>query len=587
MCCKLLRCSAQAMKLRLFPCIVLACAITFSIVAVLLHILQRVDGQYPFQGVEIMAADAEVHYTARVREIYDGFWQTGNTFYADLKHTPYMQPPFPEMIPAYVARALGVDPVPVFVLFSALCAFALLLVTTGALTALTGDAWASLLATCTLLFAGFFLGAPWDLGKVLSGSGGFEPLRFSRVINPLWTVPWFFGAVWLVAAWLRTRKFALLLCSAIPLLVLVYSYVYAWSYIAAALVMLLCWYAVKRDMLRAKHLTYCAVLVTLCSIPYGLHVLETISHPFYPESALRQGVITTHAPMFSAWFIPVALTIALTYKRWPTTWPFVTTLLLAGVVVLNQQILTGRALVAHHYHWYFFHPLASLCFLALAYSLVGHWKPVQRIRTPLFVVVLTVAVLLGIRYQSLAYATARDHWGRQQQLAPVLAYIDQHFGTGTVVYSPSVAVMDLVAVHTSADVYTSGNANQYLVPVARARDVFFFDLWVRGKTPEDIRQEFPTTLRSALGSALYSIHFREQYGSYQAVPDDVVAENILAYERYSALSDSAKISKHRIDVLVLADDIQQTPAVRTLLSASRETLRQNGYSVRILHDVAK
>jgi hypothetical protein len=97
-----------------FECIVILIAAVFAVVTVLPHILQRTDTRFAFRGVEIMPADAEIHYAARMREIYDGYWQTGGVFYAGFKHQPFLQPPFPEAVPALLAKFSGFNPVLVF-----------------------------------------------------------------------------------------------------------------------------------------------------------------------------------------------------------------------------------------------------------------------------------------------------------------------------------------------------------------------------------------------------------------------------------------------------------------------------------------
>ena len=335
------------MNIRTFHAAVVLCALAFAGVTVLPHALQRHDAQYPFRGVEIMAADAEIHYTARMREIYDGFWQTGNTFYSEPKDQPYLQPPFPEMVPATIARWTHQDPVLTFTVFSGVSALFLVVIMTGALTALTGAAWESLLAVCALLFAGFLLGAPWDLGRFLAGAGAFEPLRFTRPINPLWTAPWFFAAVWLAALWVRGRRGALAAC-VLPLTILVYSYVYAWSYLAVALGLLTLWYACRRDWPRVKDLCLCGAVTGALSLPYVLHLLETMKNPLYADSALRLGLSVSHTPVLGVWVVIGLAVVAAARKRWSATWPLVAALIIGGILAMNQHVLTGKFIVPPH-----------------------------------------------------------------------------------------------------------------------------------------------------------------------------------------------------------------------------------------------
>ncbi len=291
-----------------FPIAAVLCALVFSGAVLLPHILQRLDAASHFRGVEIMPTDAEIHYAARVREIFDGFWKTANTYYSAPKDQPFLQPPLPEAVPAVFARLTGIDPVRSFVGFAVVCAFVLLLTMVGAMTALTGRRWESLLAVCALVFVGALLGAPWDIGKFLSGTGGFEALRFSRPINPLWSGIWFLACVWLTALWTRRRDRKLLLWCVPCLAVVVYSYVYAWSFLAASLALLTLWYAVRRDWARVLDLCMCGGLVALAAVPYLLQVASAMRHPLYAESSARIGLVLSHAPLVGVWTV-IALVV--------------------------------------------------------------------------------------------------------------------------------------------------------------------------------------------------------------------------------------------------------------------------------------
>jgi hypothetical protein len=111
----------------------------------------------------------------------------------------------------------------------------------------------------------------------------------------------------------------------------------------------------------------------------------------------------------------------------------------------------------------------------------------------------------------------------------------------------------------------------------------FFDLWLQGVSLAQAEKEFPTSMRSSVGSAIYGIHFREQYGSYNAVPDAFIDEMLRDYAAYLRLSDLEKIRAYRIDFLVLPQDARVTPALKTLLSLSTEVFAADGWTVRQMH----
>lgn len=556
-----------------------ALALLFAVAALSLHVLQRIDTEFPFQGIAMMATDAEGHYAARVREVYDGFYATGNVFYSAPKDTPYLQPPLPEMVPAFLARLLHLEPVTVFILWKAVCAFVLFLTMTGCMRALTERRWESLMAVTVLLFAGALLGAPWDIGTYLFGSADFiEPLRYVRPINPLWTVCWFFAAVWLLALWTKRRSLRSMIAAALVTVVLVYSYVYAWTYVGAALLFLSLWSLRKRDWLRIRDLAFFALVVSLLGLPYFLHVVATVQHSFYAESAMRLGLVLLREPVFGVWAFLFLLVSAIAVWRRSACSPLILSLALGGLLALNQQLITGHFIVPHHYHWYFLHPLASMLTLIVLFEFTGRtFLRSSSLHSIAGSALIIFSVLFGFLHQYRAYQSSRVFWGGLQPLTPMLREIDRTLHAGQVVFSPQMMVMDLIPVYSSADVYAATNANNYIVPLRRARDVYFFRLWLQGLTPEQARKEFPTTRRGELSSWLYAIYYRELLGSYAAIPDDLVAEHTAAYEKYFALSTRQKLSLYPLDFIVTTPSDPETPALRLILSRAEKVFEANGY----------
>lgn len=558
-----------------------ALALLFAVAVLWLHLLQRTDRQYPFQGIEMMATDAEGHYAARTREVYDGFFATGNVFYSSPKNQPYLQPPLPEMVPAFLARLLHAEPVSVFILWKAVCAVVLFWMMAGCMRALTGRPWESLIAVSALLFAGALLGAPWDIVRYIVGTNDFmEPLRYSRPINPLWTDCWFFAAVWLLALWTKRCSSSLIIAVALVTVVMVYSYVYAWTYIGASLLFLSLWHLKNRDWLRIRDLTLYALIVGLLGLPYFLHVAATTHHPLYAESAIRIGLVPLRQPVFGVWmFLFLALAAVAAWRR-NICWPLMLSLALGGLLALNQQLITGQSIVPHHYYWYFLHPLASMLMLTFFFEMAGGTVlRSQRVRAAVGSVVVLCAVAFGFLHQYRAYQSSRAFFGSLQPLAPLLREVDRILRPGQVVFSPQRIVMDLVPIYSSADVYAATNANNYLAPLKRARDVYFFHLWLQGLTPEQATREFFTTRRSELSSWLYAIYYRELLGSYRSIPDDVVAENVTLYARYAALSTKQKLALYPLDFLVTTPSDRQTPQMKLLLAKGQPVFSANGYSL--------
>jgi len=555
--------------------------------------LQRHDPLYPFRGVEILGPDAEVHYAARVREIADGFPSLGNTFYSAPKNLPSLQPPLPEATIASAASMLGIDPLTAFLASKAVFAVTLTILFFAFLFVVTGSALTAFVSTALLLFGGALLSAPWDFPMFLRPAAGdsFEFLRFSRAINPQWTVSWFLGVLISLALWIKRPRIGWLAAAAACTGVLIYSYVYAWTYVLASVGLLTVWFLSsaslgvfdwRRDRKRLQHLALFWVVVIVVGIPYALNLLEAMGHPWFPESAQRLGMLTSHTPIIGVWLVVFIVVSFLTKRLWPVTWPLLPCLALGGLIALNQHVLTGRYIVPHHYHWYFIQPLASVFTVALALSVFFPFVRSRLLRGIVSAVLVASAIGVGFVQQRQAYLGVRDYWGHLQDTAPVLDFLRDPASRGDVIYSYDLDVLNLAPVYTSADVYTSSNANNYLVPLARARDVYFFDLWLEGVTPLQASKEFFASRRYTLSSRLYAIYYRELLGDYAAIPDAVIREHVAAYREYMKLSFREKLTRYPLTMVVTTPSDPDTVQWRTFLSCSKPIFQSPGYGIRAL-----
>jgi len=150
------------------------------------------------------------------------------------------------------------------------------------------------------------------------------------------------------------------------------------------------------------------------------------------------------------------------------------------------------------------------------------------------------------------------------------------------VYSSDIAVLNLVPVFTSADVYTSTNANLGLVPIERARFTYFFDLWLQGVTPKDTEEEFLTTRRFDLSSRLHAIYYREAAGDFRSIPEEEVRENIFLYRAFMNMPLAQKLTTYPVRAVVTTPNDPENSQWSLLLSCTKESFAAQGYTVRLM-----
>lgn len=572
-------CSIVHFNRSLFVGTTFGLGLLFAVAVLLPHALQRFDTEYPFQGIEIMGMDAEHYYAARVHDISDGFPSLGNAYYADLKDTPSVQPPLPELVVSTIGRILSIDPVSAFVLSKGFFAFLLTIAMVGAFASMSGMPWLSLVSVCVLLFANALLNAPWDLFAILRGELSPGYLRFARPINPQWPVFLFFTTLWILSSWMQGRRLWKVVAMACTTLLMLYSYVYAWTYMAVIAGLLLFYFAYRRDRAHCRDLILFGILCVLGGLPYFLHVFSVMHHPWYAESAMRQGLVPSRHIVLGAWvllFLPLSIG---TRRLFPKIWPLLPALAFGGVLALNQQVITGSVLVPHHYHWYFIQPLASIILLVTLFAFVRRIIPVK-VFSVLLSLLFLCSVMFGFFQQWDIYQVQRQQWGELQKTSDLFSFLRQYTKPGIVVAGASEGFIDdYVPIYTSADVYATLYANLFLVSRERAQDGFFFRLWMNDITPAEADMRLPTDLRLDLSSALHAIYYREAVGDMLAIPDAEVRDAAREYRRYYALSLDQKLKLRQLDMLVIEKGDKETSAVRALRAMGKEVYDDAQFTV--------
>lgn len=565
-----------------FLCAVCAVALLFSFTSVLPHILQRFDDDYPFQGIEMTLHDAEGHYTARVREVYDGYPKISNLVSAFPKSQASLVPPLPELVIAGIGKLFFLDAARALVFSKFYLAFALAICMTAFLCSLTKRPWESLFAVTALLFVGALLGSPWDVKKwILLDFQSFPPLRFTRPTSPLWHSTIFFAVLFFLSSWVSKRERIMMVVAAVLTSVLLYSSVYAWTSLGAIVSVLFAWYLWKRDRARIEDMLLFVGLFLVLGIPYYLNLWEAMQHPGYLDTARRFGFIPSRAPMFSAWLTLFLVFTLLAKKFLPVALPLVAALSIGGVIALNEQVFSGMYIMNHHYHWYFTGPVAQLFCVVFVLVLFQRYVPFSVfLKKWGTVLLLVLGVSFGIHQQTRAYLSHRESTGQEQLLAPLIRFLSENAekGKGMLIVGED-DIHFLLLSYTSVEL-TGGTKNGgYLQTDAQVRDALFLDLWVKGLTPAEAETRFFADLRDYFGKGIHGIYYRELLGEGDFIPEEELHALVLSYKQYYALSLEEKIRKHGLGSILILPDAKETAAVVSLREAGVPVYEEGGYTV--------
>jgi hypothetical protein len=517
-----------------------------------------------FTGIELAGADAEDHYTARINEVYKGFPAIGNTFLPQ-KNIPYLIPGLGENLVARLGMTLGLTAPEVSVFAKFLCPLlATLLIYTLGWLAFRSRGAALLGAGMVMWGDGLFSGLSQWLA-LLHGSSSINTfLSYDRPINPEISGPLLFGTlICIYQIFFAGRKphlYEPVICGLLTGLAL-YVSPYIVSFLVVVQVICGIFALIRRNWNAVAQAVSSGLVALLTAVPFIVNYLAARSNPAYSDALERLGISHSHAPMVGFWLPIIVLLALFIFPRIArgSRWFFVAC---AGalLILVNQQILTGQVLQPGHYHWYITIPLVGMIAGLYASTLARLWT------RPMYHYGFLILVMAFLAYNAVSIQV-RSYWQGYsatveiQKYGPLMSFLNVMPGR-QFVWADSF-VSSLIAVYTANDTANDRQAPNYLVPRAYFEHALLLSYRLRDVKPADIRAVM-TAERGDISAYVYALYWRNQAGSFEAIPDSILDSLANQYIRSYSLPLTSEFKQLGVTVLVLdrqADQKWKIPTV--------------------------
>ncbi|MDO8548376.1 MAG: hypothetical protein Q7R71_01770 [bacterium] len=391
-----------------------------------------------------------------------------------------------------------------------------------------------------------------------------EFLNYSRPVNPQVSSIFFFGALFCLLYLLRNpRSRVAIILSGISLGLLVYIYVYFWAFAFVMLGVMGIYALTIRNWSLALGTIGAGAVSLLCIAPFLLANVPILLHG--GASGLTQAISTHQIIIEKVILLPLFLyTLIFLWAWWSrgqgrvgewaslfaTKYVFVLLLLIAGVIVSNQQVITGKLIFLQHFHFFTNIPMFLLSMSVLGFEILTFVNLRWRI-VAIGAVVTTLAWFsLGVQVSS--YKAHSEESARYQMLAPIFAYLNTQARPNSVVFTDSYLSSRLTIYTQDFVYYASGYDVTYQVPQERLIHDYFVVLALRGVTADSIRPYlYQNNNREEVGGTLYvGTYWRDLCGSYICFPDSVLENLIPQYESFLTRPLTESIRAHKIDYLL-------------------------------------
>lgn len=403
----------------------------------------------------------ELYYVAHINHFLRTGRLAGNTYLKEHEGDPYLQPSGNEAALAVLSRPLFPHFRVLYLWIAALFSAGLMFLGSRAAATLTASRW-----------------GPW-LGALLLAAGLDENLN--RMIHPqadcfllLLFCFWAMRRVWQGGgrAWAAAGGLAAGL--------LAYGYPFYGLYADVTLALLAAWCLWRRDR-RGLDFFLAASAAFLVSLPFALHNFGLRSLPQYAEVLVQNGFLSSRFPTLTASAVLLAACAA-TRLLDPADRPFFLAAFAAGLLCVNQHVITGMYPPMVHEHFQHGYGLA-ICLLAAA-ALDRHAFSFLERRGGWVAAGAAAAFLIA----QLAKAGGPERANLREAIAttiPTLEWMDRNVPQGSVAVSP-MQTASLIAAFTPARTFTGVYAYASMTPQSELTLRAFCEARLIGLTPDDL-----------------------------------------------------------------------------------------------------
>lgn len=260
---------------------------------------------------------------------------------------------------------------------------------------------------------------------------------FDRPVHPQFEIPIlvaFMGCV--VIALDKRGKDWLVIPASFLLGMLIYSYLWAWTWGFVFLGLLAIEHALRREWKPVSQLAACALSAAIIGSPQLVHLVQSAMNPEATEYAIRLGLTYGHGFADALVNLPLVfgLAVLMVSRRGltPAVLRFAGTGIGATFIAANQQLVTGRAFQPDHYVLLIGAPLVLWALLWAAWTRIQTRGEMVRNVFITLVAMVGVLIQLGMQYRIARMSVAAIK--HVQPLASVINYLDTNNPNGAVVF---------------------------------------------------------------------------------------------------------------------------------------------------------
>lgn len=436
-----------------------------------------------YNGLYMMKADAEVHYLARMKEFVDA-GSNKNPYFYEYKDVISPFNTISEPILALPASVLPITVPKLNLLYKFLLpAIIFILVYILFLQILSSKKW-SIVGGLGILLGNNLMNLPDIIHFVKLEPIYSQFALYSRPVNPEFSSIIFFTYLIVLFIALKKRDWWPFIFLGLIFGFSFYVYLYSFTFIMALNFVFALLFIIKKNYNLLKKILVSSAIGLVIGAYEIYNIILITNHPFYEGLAIINNIKSSHLPIFSiAGLIITALFIFFIIRKKCKNKYFLTGLLVASWLVINQQILTGVLLQSGHYHWYFNTPIYIIILFWLAYNISPYFSN-RKINTVL-VLLSMVFILNTLFIQYSSYEKSKSEVASDQEIMPAIDWLKLNTPAESVVLA-NQKNSNLIPIFTDNYVAWSDYGAYYLIP--KERRAYNYDAII--KNPLEFKSKY-------------------------------------------------------------------------------------------------
>lgn len=308
---------------------------------------------------------------------------------------------------------------------------------------------------------------------------------YSRPVMPyLSSIVFFVFLNFLVKA-IKTNKWNYAVLSGVVFGLSFYTYAYAWTFSIILLACLFFFYVLKRDKAILKKI----FIIISTGIVIGIYTFIHISFLF--QSEIGHQITFFFGVHSGRYFAPISKLAVLSFllfiifairNRDNKYSLLILSLILAGQIAMNQQLVTGKSVQVLHYFWYFIIPSIIVCNFYMLWVLCP-----ERFKKRLAPGILFILIMLAFTHTAVVQYRVTEATFKYKQYAqqykPIFDFLNKE-DTRKVILISNRFYGHMVTVYTNHDLFW-GNVGVFYTPIERFTDALYVYGYLNNKSRAD------------------------------------------------------------------------------------------------------